>query len=115
MAINYTWDVSEVEVYPNLDGNENVVYMVHWKLHAEDDANQDSKGRNLKDTELGVIHLDTSNITEFVAFESLDYETVKVWVENAIGTHNVTMFKENLKKKLAKQITPETISKQLSF
>ena len=38
MAINYTWDVSTVDTYPTLDGNADVVYNVHWRLNAEDDA-----------------------------------------------------------------------------
>jgi len=46
MAINYTWNVSTVDTYPTLDGNTDVVYSVHWRLTAEDDANQDADGNN---------------------------------------------------------------------
>ena len=29
MAINFTWDIKEVDVYPTLDENTNVIYNVH--------------------------------------------------------------------------------------
>jgi len=38
MAIGYTWDVSTVDTYPTLESNADVVYNVHWRLTAEDDA-----------------------------------------------------------------------------
>ena len=46
MAIGYTWDVSTVDTYPTLESNADVVYNVHWRLTAEDDANQDADGNN---------------------------------------------------------------------
>ena len=40
MAITYNWNVSTVDTYPTLDDNVDVIYNVHWRLNAEDDANQ---------------------------------------------------------------------------
>ena len=42
MAITYNWNVSTVDTYPTLDDNVDVIYNVHWRLNAEDDANQDA-------------------------------------------------------------------------
>ena len=53
MAIGYTWNVSTVDTYTTLDGNADVVYSVHWRLTAEDDANQDADGNNLTATSYG--------------------------------------------------------------
>ena len=61
MAIGYTWDVSTVDTYPTLDGNADVVYNVHWRLTAEDDANQDADGNNITATSYGTCGLDTSD------------------------------------------------------
>ena len=38
MAINYTWDVSTVDV-KEIDGNADTVFNVHWRLTGTDDAN----------------------------------------------------------------------------
>ena len=44
MAISYAWDVSTVDTYPTKDSNSDVVYNVHWRLTATDDANNDADG-----------------------------------------------------------------------
>ena len=41
MAINYTWDVSTVDV-KEIDGNADTVFNVHWRLTGTDDANDES-------------------------------------------------------------------------
>ena len=45
MAINYTWDVSTVDV-KEIDGNADTVFNVHWRLTGTDDTNtvEDSQG-----------------------------------------------------------------------
>ena len=43
MAISYTWNVSTVDTYPTEGDHSDVIHNVHWRLTAEDDANQDSK------------------------------------------------------------------------
>ena len=41
MAINYTWDCKTVDV-KTIDGNEDTVFNVHWRLTGTDDANNAS-------------------------------------------------------------------------
>ena len=43
MAINYTWDVSTVDV-KEIDGNADTVFNVHWRLTGTDDTNNDAEG-----------------------------------------------------------------------
>ena len=113
MAINFTWDIKQVDVYPTLDENTNVIYNVHWELIAEDDANQDSKGKNLKAENIGVQHLDTSDLSEFVNFSSVNSSQVITWIENAMGSEMLEMHKQSLRDNIEKQITPVTIAKTL--
>jgi len=40
MAINFTWNIKQVDVYPTLEENTNVIYNVHWELKAEDSEHQ---------------------------------------------------------------------------
>ena len=44
MAINYTWDVSTVDV-TEIDGAtlDTVSYVSHWRLAGTDDANNDAE------------------------------------------------------------------------
>ena len=32
MAITYTWQITKLQVQPNSNGQENVLYRVHWRL-----------------------------------------------------------------------------------
>ena len=45
MAINYTWNVSTVDV-KEIDGNADTVFNVHWRLTGTDDANDESASSN---------------------------------------------------------------------
>ncbi len=73
MAIGYTWNVSTVDTYPTLDSNADVVYNVHWRLTAEDDANQDADGNNWTATPYGTQSVDTSDLSSFTAIVYAEY------------------------------------------
>ena len=114
MAINYTWDVSTVDTYPTLDGNADVVYNVHWRLNAEDDANQDADGNNWTASSYGTQALDTTDITDFTAFADLTSSDVQGWVEAAMGADAVADLKAGLDAQISLKITPTSVTKTLS-
>ena len=113
MAIGYTWDVSTVDTYPTLDGNADVVYNVHWRLTAEDDANQDADGNNITATSYGTCDLDTSDISSFTAFADLTASDVQSWVEGVFGADDVAEKKAVLDAKIAEIITPTSVTKTI--
>ena len=113
MAISYAWDVSTVDTYPTKDSNSDVVYNVHWRLTATDDANNDADGNPQTSGVYGSQGLDTDSISSFTAFGSLDAATVQGWVETAIGADEVTALKEGLDAQIAEKITPTSVTKQI--
>ena len=113
MAISYTWDVSTVDTYPTLDSNADVVYNVHWRLNAEDDANQDADGNNWTATVYGTQAVDTSDLSSFTAFADLTASDVQGWVETAMGSDAVTALKTGLDAQIAEQKNPTSITKTL--
>lgn len=113
MAIGYTWDVSTVDTYPTLDGNADVVYNVHWRLNAEDDANQDADGNNWTASSYGSQVLDTSDLSDFTAFADLTSSDVQGWVEAAMGADEVTALKAGLDAQIAAKITPTSVTKTI--
>ena len=113
MAIGYTWDVSTVDTYPTLDGNADVVYNVHWRLTAEDDANQDADGNNWTATVYGTQSVDTSDLSSFTAFADLTSSDVQGWVEAAMGADAVTDLKAGLDAQIALLITPTSVTKTI--
>ncbi len=113
MAIGYTWNVSTVDTYPTLDGNADVIYNVHWRLTAEDDANQDADGNNWTATSYGTCGLDTSEILSFTAFADLEASDVQAWVEEVFGADDVAAKKAALDAKIALLITPTSVTKTI--
>ena len=113
MAINYAWDVSTVDTYPTKDSNSDVVYNVHWRLTATDDANNDSDGNPQTAGVYGSQTLDTDSISSFVAFGSLDAAKVQSWVEAALTSDTVTQLKAGLDAQIAEKITPTSVTKQI--
>lgn len=114
MAINYTWNVSTVDTYPTLDGNADVVYNVHWRLNAEDDANQDADGNNWTASSYGTQSVDTSDLSSFTAFADLTSSDVQGWVEAAMGEEAVADLKAGLDSQIESQKNPSSVTKTLA-
>jgi len=113
MAISYAWDVSTVDTYPTKDSNSDVVYNVHWRLTATDDANDDADGNAQTAGIYGSEGLDTDSISSFTAFGSLDAAKVQSWVEAALTADVVTAMKAGLDAEIAEKITPTSVTKQI--
>ena len=113
MAISYSWDVSTVDTYPTHNSQSDVVYNVHWRLTAEDDANQNSDGNNHKATVYGTQSVDTSDLSSFTAFADLSASTVQGWVETALGADELTSLKSELNAQIAEKVTPTSVTKTI--
>jgi len=113
MAIGYTWNVSTVDTYPTLDGNADVVYNVHWRLNAEDDANQDADGNNWTATSYGTQSVDTSDLSSFTSFADLTSSDVQGWVEAAMGEEAVADLKAGLDAQIEAKINPTSVTKTI--
>ena len=116
MAINYTWDVSTVDV-KEIDGNADTVFNVHWRLTGTDDANtvKDMSDNDIAAaaTVYGTVVLDTEDLSDFIAFADLTVSDVQGWVETAIGEDRITEIKANLDATIAELVTPTVQTKQV--
>ena len=113
MAINFEWDVSDCEVYPNKDGLSDVVHKVHYELKGVDDTNIDSNGKNYFAVSRGRVYLDTSDLSSFINWSSLSASDVQGWVENAMGADNVASVKSAIESDISNQINPSSVNKIL--
>jgi len=116
MAINYTWNVSTVDV-KEIDGNADTVFNVHWRLNAEDDANtvKDMQGNDVPATAsvYGTQTLDTSDLSDFTAFADLTTSDVQGWVEAAMGEEAVTNMKAGLDAQIDELVNPVVQTKTI--
>jgi|TARA_R100000234_G_scaffold72498_1_gene44674 hypothetical protein len=114
MAISYTWDVSTCDVYPTKSGKSNVVHNVHWRLTGTDDSNNDADGNPQTATVYGTQDLDTSDLSSFINWSSLQASNVQSWVETALGADEVTAMKARLDASIAEKVSPTSVTKVLS-
>ena len=112
MAINYTWDVSTVDV-KEIDGNADTVFNVHWRLTGTDDTNNDAEGNPQTATVYGTIGLDTEDLSDFTAFADLTISDVQGWVEAAMGADEVQAKKDGVDATIAELVTPVVQTKQV--
>lgn len=113
MAISYSWNVSTVDTYPTHNSQSDVVYNVHWRLKATDDANNDAEGNPQTAEVYGSQTLDISDLSSFTAFADLTASDVQGWVETALGADKVSEMKASLDKQIAEKVTPTRLTKTL--
>tara|TARA_B100000029_G_C16906186_1_gene716015 strand:- start:101 stop:445 length:345 start_codon:yes stop_codon:yes gene_type:complete len=113
MAISYEWNVRHVDTYPTKDSKADVVHNVHWRLTATDGANNDSDGNPQTAIAIGTQPLDTSDLSNFTAFGSLNSAKVQGWVEEALTADKVAEIKTNLNAEIAKKVTPISVQKTI--
>ena len=113
MAISYEWDVKTVDTYPTHEEKDDVVYNVHWRLTATDDANNDADGNPQTSSVYGTQPLDVSDLSSFTAFADLTASDVQGWVEAALGEEAVINYKADLDAQIAEKITPTSVTKTI--
>ena len=113
MAINYTWDVSTCDCYPSKSGKSNVVHNVHWRITGTDSSNNDSDGNPQTADVYGTQSLDTSDLSNFTNWSSLDAAKVQGWVEAAMGADEVARYKSILDADIAQKVSPTSVTKTL--
>lgn len=114
MAITYTWDVSNCEVYPTKSGKSNVIHTVKWKLTGTDDSNEDSDGNPQTASTKGRQKLNTDDLSGFINWTSLKASDVQGFVESALGSTEVAALKTKIDSQIAEQVTPTSVEKILA-
>lgn len=77
--INYTWDIAQLEAYPEHDGMQNVVFTVHWRLSASD-------GQYAANV-YGSVGVTFDSEAPFTPYEDLTKEQVVGWVVDALNAN----------------------------
>jgi len=79
MATTYTWDIENVDLIDNHEGNENVVFRVVWKCTATSDSGK------TKD-QVGVVELNPNVAAEdFIPVDQVTKQDIINWVKNTVA------------------------------
>lgn len=107
MAISYNWSVAQMDVYPEYEGQPNVVFTVHWRMDGTDDVYTAGV--------YGSVGLTLDPEATFTPFASLTEAQVIGWVKDALGEEQVTSYEESVTAQIEAQINPPVVTPALPW
>ena len=109
MQNQYSWKITGLSAYPQLDGNTDVVTLVDYEITCTDGA------KEVKYSNSENLILDANS--SFIPFNSLIEPTIVKWVQDKIGEEKINLIYEMLAKSIyfAHQQDKKPISKELPW
>lgn len=107
MAITNVWSIQQLDAYPELDGETDVVFVCHWTLAGTDGTYAGSVYGSS-----GVMFNEGST---FVPYASLTEAQVIGWVQDALGEDQVASYEANVAQQIADQQDPPVVTPPLPW
>jgi hypothetical protein len=107
MTITNTWNVQQMDCYPELDGDTDVVFTVHWQLNGTDGTYNGSV--------YGSVGVTLDPDAPFVPYADLTEAQVVGWVQDALGEEQVTAYEANVAQQIENQINPPVVTPPLPW
>ena len=107
MAITNTWNVVQMDCYPQADGETDVVFTVHWTLTGTDGTYTGSV--------YGSQAVSIDPDVPFTPYADLTEAQVIGWVQAAMGTEQVAAYEANVAQQIANQINPPVVTPPLPW
>jgi len=111
MSNTYTWIIDSLDVTPSINGKNNVVSCIHWRLIADDGITPTSHNAMIYGTQSFTYTLES----EFIAYANLTEQTVINWLESAIGQEQITIMKSILDSQIVNIINPPVVNLPLPW
>lgn len=89
MAITYNWNIDHMEAHKELDGKENVIFSVSWRIVAEDGEMADSYGTTT---------LKYDENSYFIPYSEMTKDVVISWVKDVLGEDRIASIENSLEK-----------------
>jgi hypothetical protein len=101
MAITYKWDIPTMNAHIQAEGENNVIYTVHWRYT----GSEESGGKTYSSTSIGTQSYTYVAGDPFVPYEDTEaFENVVIgWLE---GSLNIPAIQAGIAAKIQSQITP---------
>ena len=107
MAVSYQWNVQQMDAYPELDGETDVVFTVHWTLTGTDGTYTAGV--------YGSVGVTVDPDAPFTPYADLTQAQVIGWVQNALGAEQVAAYEANVATQIADQIDPPAVTPPLPW
>ena len=107
MPITNTWAVVQMDAYPEEDGEQDVVFNVHWTLTGTDGTYTGSV--------YGSQGVSIDPDAPFTPYDQLTEAQVIGWVQAAMGPEQVAAYEANVAQQIADQIDPPVVTPPLPW
>ena len=107
MANSYEWIIRGVECYPDYEGYQNVVFLVHWRRNVTD-------GQFVADA-YGSLNIDFDPLAVFVPFSELSKDQVNGWLVEHLGNDKVLEIDADLDKQISELAAPSVVRPPLPW
>lgn len=133
----YTWLIDSIDCIPSLDGKNNVVSNVHWRVNAVSDITKQIviPKQTILNLDMTTTEMPEQTINEpmyfvttygnqplsytagsaFTEYEGLTLETVIEWVKSAMGTDKVVEIQTQLDNMILNLVNPSIVSPTLPW
>ena len=103
MTMIFEWTIEKMKCFSQQDGQENVVFNVHWRVNASDGSRQA--------TSCGDAHIPyDANALPFTPFADLTEGQVIGWVKKVITDEQIERIETMLKTDIDSQIAPKIVT-----
>lgn len=107
MSNTYSWVIDQLDCYPQHEGNQDVVFTIHWRRQATD-------GTHTADV-YGSQSVTLDPDAPFTAYADLTEAQVIGWLETAMGEETLAAQVASLDKQIEDQINPPVIRPPLPW
>lgn len=107
MSITNTWSIVQLECYPELEGETDVVFTAHWTLNGTDGIYTGSV--------YGSQAVSVNPDEPFTPYADLTEEQVIGWVKGAMGEEQVAAYEANVAGQIDAQINPPIVTPPLPW
>lgn len=102
-----TWNVVQMDAYPEKDGLTDVVFTVHWNLTAVDG---DYTGYVY-----GSVGVTLNPEAPYTPYDNLTQDQVIGWVKGALGEEQVASYEANVAAQIEQQKNPTVVTPPLPW
>jgi hypothetical protein len=107
MTTTYNWTVVQMQAYPEMDGEADVVFVVHWVLNGTDGTYNGSV--------YGSVGVTLDEGAAFTPYASLTEAQVIGWVQDALGEEQVAAYEANVAQQISDQVDPPVVTPPLPW
>lgn len=111
MAIVNTWNVVQMNEYPEYEGYQDCVFQVHWTLTGTETVGEETYTGSV----YGSVGVSLDAESPFTPYNELTLDQVIGWVKDALGAEQVAAYEDNVEKQIADQQNPPVLTLPLPW